>query len=137
MEMKENPKLLSPLVLAFLGDAVFELLVREKLVEGGNLPVNRLHQKAVHYVCAGAQWEGYLAVRDMLTEEEEDIFRRGRNTKSGVPKNADPAAYRAATGLEALFGYLYACGRHDRYRQLFSVIWEQKNQNSEERYEKE
>ena len=134
MEMKENPKLLSPLVLAFLGDAVFELLVREKLVEGGNLPVNVLHRKAVHYVCAGAQSEGYSAIEGMLTEEEKAVFKRGRNTKSGVPKNADPASYRTATGLEALFGYLYASGQEDRYRLLFSVIWKQKNQDSEEGY---
>ena len=119
----ENPKQLSPLTLAFLGDAVFELLVREELVTQANAPVGRLHKKAVGIVCAGAQSDAVAVLEPLLSEEEADIYKRGRNTNGHhVPKNADPAAYRRATGLEALFGYLYLKGETMRIRELFAVI---------------
>ena len=122
-----SPKQLSPLVLAFLGDSVFELLVREKIVSEGNAPVGKLHYKAIHYVCAGAQAEAFRRIEPALSEEELSIYKRGRNAKSQPPKNADPIEYRVATGLEALFGYLYAAGEHERIRQLFEWIWEAKH----------
>jgi len=119
-----SPRQLSPLVLAFLGDSVFELLVREKIVAEGNAPVGKLHHKAVHYVCAGAQAEAFHVIEPLLTEEEQAIYKRGRNAKSQPPKNADPLEYRVATGLEALFGYLYASEQHDRVKELFELIWQ-------------
>lgn len=118
-----DPKQLSPLVMAYIGDAVFELLVRTRLLEKGNAPVNKLHQIAVHHVCAAAQAKGYRAIESLLTEEEAAVYRRGRNTHNNIPKNADPATYRSATGLEALFGYLYVKGENERMRILFDTIW--------------
>lgn len=110
-------------MLAYVGDAVFELMVRTKILEAGNAPVQKLHQLTVHHVCASAQSEGYHQIEAVLTEEEAAIFRRGRNTHNNIPKNADPATYRAATGLEALFGYLYIKGETQRLEELFSMIW--------------
>lgn len=126
MEIRDvnSPKQLSPLVLAFLGDSVFELLVREKIVAEGNAPVGKLHHKAIHYVCAGAQAEAFHVIEPLLTEEEQAIYKRGRNAKSQPPKNADPLEYRVATGLEALFGYLYASEQQDRVKELFELIWQ-------------
>ena len=118
-----DPKQLSPLVMAYIGDAVFELLVRTRLLEKGNAPVNKLHQITVHNVCAAAQAKGYRAIESLLTEEEAAVYRRGRNTHNNIPKNADPATYRSATGLEALFGYLYVKGENERMRILFDAIW--------------
>lgn len=119
-----NPKQLSPLTLAFLGDAVFELMVRERLVRKGSAPAGKLHKQAVKVVCASAQAEAVAALAPLLTEEETAIFKRGRNTHSSVPKNADPADYRAATGLETLFGFLHVKGDTNRERELFEAVWE-------------
>lgn len=120
---KAAVKQMSPLALAFLGDAAFELRVREKLLEQGNAPVQQLHRKAVRFVCAEAQSRAVELLEGLLTEEEAQVFKRGRNTHSHPPKNADVADYRRATGLEALFGYLHLCGETDRARDLFQVIW--------------
>lgn len=118
----ENPKQLSPLTLAFMGDVVYELLARESVISVGSMPPNKLHKKTVELVKAGFQARVYDAVLPLLTEAEADIMRRGRNS-SGVhaPKNADVAEYRKATGLEALFGYLYLCGEDARIEELFAV----------------
>lgn len=118
-----HPKQLSPLVLAFLGDAVFELMVRARLVARGNAPIGRLHRQSVEHVCAAAQAEGAHVIQSLLTEEELAVYKRGRNTHNNTPKNADPIEYRCATGLESLFGYLYAMERHDRAAELFEQIW--------------
>lgn len=129
IEPKENginPKLYSPLVLAYMGDAVFELMVRERMVLKANMPVNRLHKSTVSRVCASAQSKGVGIILDSLTEEELTIYKRGRNANGNhVPKNADPQEYRRATGLEALFGYLYLQGNLKRTEELFQMIWEQ------------
>lgn len=118
-----DPKLLSPLTLAFVGDGVFELFVRERLVCAGNCPVNALHKKSVQQVCCGAQAQALQNILPMLSQEETDVLKRGRNAHTGhVPKNASSADYHAATALEALFGYLYLCGRIDRLRELFEEI---------------
>lgn len=118
-------KSLSPLTLAFIGDGVFDLFVRERLVCQGNCPVNKLHGHAVQQVCCSAQAKAVEKISDLLTEQESEIFRRGRNAHTNhLPKNASPADYHAATGLECLFGWLYLQGRIDRLRQLFSVICE-------------
>lgn len=131
-EYNNNPKQLSPLTLAFLGDAVFELLVRERFIADGNAPVAKLHKKTVAVVCASAQSNAISLLEELLSEEENDIYRRGRNANGHhVPKNADPIEYRRATGLEALFGYLYLKGEQERIRFLFDRIWEQLGQPSE------
>lgn len=121
----ENPKLYSPLVLAYIGDAVFEIMVREKLVLRANMPVNRLHKMTVGHVCASAQSAAMEILLEQLSEEETEIYKRGRNANGNhVPKNANPQEYRRATGLEALFGYLYLKGSVERIRELFALIWE-------------
>ncbi|MBS3887522.1 MAG: Mini-ribonuclease 3 [Dethiobacter sp.] len=117
--MKNN---LPPLLLAYVGDAVFELYVRQKLVTDGVLPISRLHKKATEIVRAGGQDSILRQIEPHLTEEEADIVRRGRNTKGRVPKNADMAAYRRATGFEALLGWLYLHGAQERLHQLFALI---------------
>lgn len=112
----------SPLALAHIGDAVFEVLVRLTVLTDGNAPVSRLHKKARDVVNAKAQAELYYRIKDALTEEEAAVFRRGRNAKSfTVPKNADLMDYRHATGLEALFGYLYLNGEKARAVELFRL----------------
>lgn len=109
--------------LAFLGDAVFELMVREYLCRNGNMPAHVLHVKAVRMVCCAAQAKSASLITPLLTEDELAIFKRGRNAHSStVPKNAKPADYRAATGLETLFGYLYLKGEHERIQTLFDAI---------------
>jgi len=113
------PEELSPLVLAYIGDAVYELYVRLLLVAHGPGKMKDLHQKAVSLVKAGAQAEILREIEPMLSGEERDIVRWGRNAKTGhVPKGAQMVEYRYSTGFEALVGYLYLKGRHDRLLQL-------------------
>lgn len=118
-----DPRQFSPLTLAFMGDAVFELFVRERLVCQGNCSVNKLHKRAVEQVCCQAQAAAAQRLLPVLTEEEQEVYRRGRNAHvTHVPKNADPADYHAATALEALFGYVYLKGELDRLRLFFAII---------------
>lgn len=118
-----KPKQLSPLNLAFIGDCVYEILVRETLVLDANRPVNDLHRESVKYVSAKAQTTAYEKIKDMLTEEESAVFRRGRNAKTGhSPKSASESEYHCATGVEALFGYLYLNNEESRIKELFSKI---------------
>ncbi len=113
---------LSPLSLAFVGDAVYELLVR-LYVLSGNKNVNTLHKKAIKYVKAQAQAKGSELIMERLTEEELGVFKRGRNANSHtVPKNAKIADYRMATGLESLFGYLYLRNEGSRIIELFKIM---------------
>lgn len=120
-----DPKQLSPLTLAFVGDCVFELFVRERLVCQANCPVNSLHKNSVAQVCCQAQAQSMEKLMPVLTERELQIFKRGRNaTTSHVPKNASSKDYHAATGFEAMFGYLYLNGELERLRELFSMICE-------------
>lgn len=113
---------LSPLALAYIGDACFEILVRSEILDVRKNP-NKLHRESIRFVRAKSQRELIEKVEDKLTEEEMKIFKRGRNAKSHtVPKNADPIDYRMATGLEALFGYLYLLKRYDRIRELFEEM---------------
>ncbi len=122
-ENEINPKQLSPLNLAFIGDCVYEMLVRETLVADANRPVNDLHRESVKFVSAKAQTEAYEKIKNCLTEEEEAVFKRGRNAKVGHnPKSATHSEYHAATGIEALFGYLYLCEEENRLRELFKII---------------
>ena len=125
IEKEINPKQLSPLNLAFIGDCVYEMLVRESLVADANRPVNDLHRESVKFVSAKAQTEAYEKIRDCLTEEEEAVFKRGRNAKVGhSPKSASQGEYHTATGVEALFGYLYLTDNTARLRELFCMICE-------------
>ncbi len=117
--MDTDPKQLSPLTLAFVGDGVFDLYVREEIVCSGNRPVKELNALKVERVRCEAQARLYDAIEPLLTEEEADIFRRGRNAHtSHTPKNASSSEYHTATGLEALFGYLYLSDRPQRIREL-------------------
>lgn len=117
---------MSPLTLAFLGDGVYELFVREYLVSKGSCPVKKLHSRAVELVRCEAQAKALSeSLWPLLTEEERAVAMRGRNAHVGhVPKNAEVGDYHAATALEALFGYLYLKGEVDRLRELFTVILE-------------
>lgn len=126
-----NPKLLSPLVLAFLGDAVYEMCARQKIVNEGNCPVNEMHKKTVKLVCAKSQSAAFTKLSPLLSEEEMAIYKRGRNAHSAsTPKNTDPADYRRATGVEALFGYLYLKGNINRIQELFYLAATQEEQEA-------
>ena len=109
----------SPLTLAYIGDAVYELVIRSVVVRRGNRPVNDLHRLTIKYVNAGTQAEMIEALADVLTEEEMAVYRRGRNAKPYTKaKNATLQEYRKATGMEALMGYLYLIGATDRMIEL-------------------
>ena len=114
---------MSSLGLAHLGDGVFELMVRAWLCLHGKVKVKDLHRATVRYVAAPAQAAAMERLLPHLTDEEADVYRRGRNTAPhSVPKAATRAQYQSATGLEALFGWLYLQGRTDRLNQLFEAI---------------
>ncbi|MBQ3162691.1 MAG: ribonuclease III [Oscillospiraceae bacterium] len=123
----------SPLTLAFLGDAVYEQLVREKIVLTANMPVKKLHKEAVERVRAAYQSKAVDVIMPYLTEEEEAVFKRGRNaTGNTVPKSSNPVEYRRATALETLFGYLHLTGKSERIVELFDIIWYNVNLANEE-----
>jgi ribonuclease-3 family protein len=123
MITREKAKNCNPLALAFLGDAVYEILVRERIVLNPELSVRRLHSASVEKVRASYQAAGVKVIEPLLSEEEADILRRGRNAKSQVPKSASVGEYRLATGLEALFGYLSLIGEEERIKELFEMIY--------------
>ncbi|MBO5057363.1 MAG: ribonuclease III [Lachnospiraceae bacterium] len=109
----------SPLTLAYIGDSIFDLIIRTVVVERGNEPANKLHRKTVTYVKAETQSAMIEALLPELSEEELAVYKRGRNAKSYTSaKNASIGDYRKATGLEALVGYLYLCGRTERILEL-------------------
>jgi len=117
---------LSSLGLAHLGDSVFEVMVRSWLCLQGKAKVNDLHRATVKYVAAPAQAERFERIAPILTEEEHDVFRRGRNTAPhSVPKAASRGQYQTATGLEALFGWLYLQGRTGRLNELFAAMMDE------------
>ena len=117
-----RPEQYSPLTLAYVGDAAYELYVRERLIASGNAPVGTLHRLATHFVSAKAQSEMMDAIEPALTPDESDAYRRGRNAKVGsTPKNTDVATYHRATGFETLMGYLYLKGDASRFRALLDA----------------
>ncbi len=121
----QNPNAYSPLALAFLGDAVYGLLVRERLLLSANRPARALHTLSVQAVNAHAQTEAVQAILPILTEDELAVFKRGRNAHPGhTPKNQSEGDYHCATGLESLFGWLYLQNEQERLRVLFDRIWQ-------------
>ncbi len=116
------PRSISPLSLAYIGDAVYELYIRSHIMKNTNMPVSKLHKTATHYVSAKAQSAIYHMIKDRLTEEETDIFKRGRNAHSNTSaKNTDIIDYRISTGLEALIGYTYIKKDTERLEEIISM----------------
>lgn len=115
---------MNPLSLAFMGDGVLELLVRQHLVERSRLLPGKLHAEAVRYVSARSQFLEMKLLEPMLTEEEHAVFRRGKNAnKATVAKHASVEEYRTSTGFECLLGWLYLKGRNERIMELMDVMW--------------
>ena len=130
----KKAKLYAPLVLAYIGDSIYEVYVRNRIIkENPDLPAYKLHKVAIGFVKAHAQSESIEHILPILTEEEEEVYKRGRNAKSPtVPKNADVTEYRRATGFEALIGFLYLDGQSERLEYLmmnaFDAIKNKKEQ---------
>lgn len=119
-------KAYSPLTLAYIGDCIYDVIIRTVIVERGNRTANKLHKAAVKYVNAGTQAAMIEALQEYLTEEEAAVYRRGRNAKSySTAKNATVGDYRKATGMEALLGYLYLNDRLERAIELVKLGLEQ------------
>ena len=115
---------ISPLALAFVGDSVLELLVRQRLVEYHRMAPGRLNAEKVKYVSARAQFREEQLLEQLFTAEEMDVFKRGRNaSRTAVSKHATPEEYRASTGFECLLGWLYLRGDTARIGQLFEAMW--------------
>jgi ribonuclease III family protein len=134
VKTEQEVKLMAPLALAYMGDAIFETFIRNYLICKENISVNQMHKKAVLYVKAKSQSEIVHALEKELTEEEWQVVKKGRNQKpSSVPKNAQLNEYRYATGFEALLGFLYYTGRIKRLVELMEksviVINEGRNEN--------
>lgn len=120
--LSHSGKEYSPLALAYIGDGVYELFIRTYVVNKGNRQVNKMHQSSRELVRASAQAKIYYLVKDLLTDEEKAVLKRGRNAKSvSVPKNGNVTEYRHATGLEALIGYLYIEGQIERIKELIDI----------------
>lgn len=118
-------KMYSPLTLAYIGDAAYELVVRSIVVKTANCQPQKLHQKVTSRVSAKAQAKMIGALQPMLTEEEAAIYKRGRNSKPYTKaKNASMTEYLEATGFEALIGYLYLCGKFERMNELIAAGFE-------------
>lgn len=124
----QEARLLNPLALAFIGDAVYELFIRTYLVDKNrDMSVHKLHVNAIAFVKAHAQSELMKRLEEKLSEDELAIYKRGRNSKSGtVPKNADVQEYRIATGFETLIGYLYITDQLERLNYFLQSVIELK-----------
>jgi len=115
--------LLSPLTWAYVGDSVYELLIRTHLVNKTKLKPHRLHIEAIKYVKAKSQADILKKLEEHLTDEEKDIVRRGRNAENHhLPKNANVEEYMYSTAFEALIGYLYLCKKDERLKEIFDLI---------------
>ena len=125
----------SPLTLAYIGDGVYELVIRTILVKKANCPVNRLHKKASSLVKASAQSGMMEAIEPLLTDEEKNVYRRGRNAKSPtMAKNATMTDYRKATGFEALMGYLYLKDEFERMVELIKIALGEEEEGKEQTF---
>ncbi len=122
IEKPARPKLLAPDTMAYIGDNVYELFIRNFLLENKLFKPNDLHKEAIKYVNATAQADFLKKIKKDLTEDELAIVRRGRNVKTGIPQNANPVDYQYSTAFEALIGYLYLAGEKERLIELFNVI---------------
>ncbi|MCL2071980.1 MAG: Mini-ribonuclease 3 [Oscillospiraceae bacterium] len=120
---KGQAKGCNPLALAFLGDAVYGLLVRQRIVLESSISIRKMHSASVEKVRASYQAARVKAIEPLLSEEEADILRRGRNAHSHTPKSSSVSEYRYATGLEALFGYLSLIGEEVRIEELFEIVY--------------
>ena len=123
-DKKINPKEYSPLPLAYIGDSVYDLFIRTKVIEKGNRHVTDLHKESVKFVKAHSQAESVHAIENKLTEDEIRVLKWGRNAKSTPPKNADVTDYRYATGFETLLGYLYLEGNMDRLKEVLNMAYD-------------
>ncbi len=125
-DKQKEPSQYAPLSLAYIGDGVYELYVRNRVIsENPDMPAHKLHLQSVKYVKAHAQSNSIHALEGILSEKEMAIFKRGRNAKSPtVPKNANLTDYRHATGFEALVGYLYLSGEKERLNELMSAAYD-------------
>ncbi len=120
----DNAFLQNTLSLAYLGDSVYEVLVRERLIKSGKYPPGVLHKMALNYVSAIAQSKACEVLLPMLDEKENSVFHRARNSNPvNIAKHASRADYHKATALEAVFGYNYLVGNNDRIEQLFDAIY--------------
>lgn len=120
-----NPKEYSPLALAYIGDSVYDLFIRTKVLSKGNRHVTVMHRDSVHYVKAHSQAQSAHNIEAELTEDELRVLKWGRNAKSNTsPKNADILDYRMATGFETLIGYLYLEGKTERLSYLMEKAYE-------------
>ena len=129
-----DEKLISPLGLAYIGDAVYDVYIRSYVLGGGNTSVKKLHKTSTGYVSAKAQSRIIHALESHLTEEESAVYKRGRNAHSNTSaKNADIVDYRHATGLEAVIGYLFIAGKHERINELVALAIEYINNEKEEK----
>ena len=118
-DKNQDPGLVSPLLLAFIGDSVYDICIRTALVKQGNRQVQKVHARATDFVSARAQSEAIKRLKSVLTEEEVNVFKRGRNAKFHTKaKNASTVEYKAATGFEAVFGYLFLKGDMERILEL-------------------
>lgn len=121
MKSKEEVNLMSPLTWAYIGDCVYELFIRTHLVETTNLKPHKLHIEAIKHVKAKAQADKLEELKEILTEEEQEIVRRTRNTQNHhLPKNANPTDYMYATAFEGLIGYLYLSGQKERLDEILN-----------------
>ncbi len=124
----------SSLTLAYIGDGVYEIFIRTKLLENGDMKVNKLHKIAKNYVSAKAQCAIITEIMDDLTEEEISIFKRGRNTKVNTKaKNADLHEYHTATGMETLIGYLYLSKNEKRLNEILEKSFKTANMLMEQK----
>ena len=120
---KQEVELMSPLTWAYIGDAVYELFIRNKLINETNLKPHKLHIEAIKYVKAKSQAEKLNEIYETLTDEEKDIVRRGRNTQNHhLPKNSNVQEYMYATAFEALIGYLYLTKQNARLKEILNKI---------------
>lgn len=129
--MEERINEMNPLTWAYIGDAVFELYIREKLVNITRLKPHKLHLESIKFVKASAQAEALKQIEETLTEEEKDIVRRARNTKNHhLPKNADINDYMYATAFEGLIGYLYLNKKEERLKEILTLSITSLQQNT-------